>query len=218
MRTRIKLRVAALAVVATVLAAPAAASAATLRLDPAKPCFGTGDRLNFVGTGFTPGGIVDFTRDGDPIRADPPITADAAGAVDAGLTVLKRQGRKVRTYTATDRSDPAIRASTRVTVSEARVRVRPTTGRPSRVRRIAAVGFTTGRTLWAHIVRGKRVLRSFRIGRLRGACHELTTRRRLFPADPPTGQYLIQFDTERTYRRNVRQRDRYRFTVFRQGG
>jgi hypothetical protein len=211
----LKLRLAAFAAAATVLAVPAAASAATLRLDPAKPCFGTGDRLNFVGTGFTPGAIVDFTRDGDRLRADPPIRADASGTVNAGLTVRKRHGRKVRTYAARDRSKPRNRASVRVTVSEATVAIRPTTGRPARIRRIAAVGFTTGRTLWAHVVRipSGRVLRNVRLGRLRGACHRLTTRRRLFGGNPPTGRYLIQFDTRRTYRRNVRQRDHYTFTV-----
>jgi hypothetical protein len=200
---------------ATVLASPAAASAANLRLDPAKPCFGTGDRLNFIGTGFTPRGIVDFTRDGDRLRANPPIRADASGTVNAGLTVLKRHGRIVRTYAARDRSDPRNRASVRVTVSEATVRIRPATGRPARLRRIAAVGFTTGRTLWAHVVRmpGGRALRNVRIGRLRGACHRLRATRRLFRGNPPTGRYLIQFDTRRTYRRNAPQRDRYRFTV-----
>jgi hypothetical protein len=215
-----KLCLAALAAAATVLAVPATADAATLRVDPAKPCFGTGDRLNFVGTGFTPGGIVEFTRDGDAVRADPPIRADATGTVDAGLTVFKRDGQKVRTYAATDRTDPANTASTSVRVSEAQVDVRPTTGRPARLRRIAAVGFTTGRTLWVHIVRmpSGTVLRNFRIGRLRGACHRLTTRKRLFRGDPRTGQYLIQFDTKRRYRRSVRQRDRYRFTVFSRGG
>jgi hypothetical protein len=211
----LKLRLAAFAAAATVLAVPAAASAATLRLDPAKPCFGTGDRLNFVGTGFTPGAIVDFTRDGDRLRADPPIRADASGTVNAGLTVRKRHGRKVRTYAARDRSKPRNRASVRVTVSEATVAIRPTTGRPARIRRIAAVGFTTGRTLWAHVVRipSGRVLRNVRLGRLRGACHRLRARRRLFRGNPPTGRYLIQFDTRRTYRRNVGQRDHYTFTV-----
>jgi hypothetical protein len=213
----LKLRLAALASAATVVVAPAAASAATLRLDPAKPCFGTGDRLNFVGTGFTPGGIVDFTRDGNRLRADPPIRADASGTVNAALTVRKRHGRKVRTYAARDRSDPRNRASVRVTVSEATVGIRPTTGGPTRSRWIAAVGFTTGRTLWAHVVRmpSGRVLRNSRIGRLQGACHRLTTRRRLFRRNAPAGRYLIQFDTRRTYRRNVRQRDRYTFTVTR---
>lgn len=214
-----RLCVAALAAAATVIAVPAAADAATLRMDPAKPCFGTGDRLNFVGTGFTPGGIVDFTRDGDAVRADPPIRADADGAVEAGLTVLKRDGQKVRTYAATDRTDRTNRASTRVRVSEAGVEVTPTTGRPARLRRITAVGLTTGRTLWVHIVRmsSGKVLRNFRIGRLRGACRRLTTRKRLFRGDPSTGQYLIQFDTKRSYRRSVRQRHRYRFTVFGRG-
>jgi hypothetical protein len=209
-----KPRLAALASAVMILAVPGAASAATLTVRPAKPCFGTGDRVNFFGTGYTPGAIVDFTRDGERVRADPPITADATGSVEAGLTVLKRGGPRIRTYAATDRSNPANTASTRVRVSEAMVRVRPLTGRPTRIRRIAAVGFTTGRTLWAHLVRRGRVLRNFRIGALRGPCHDLTTRRRLFRSSPSFGRYLIQFDTSRRYRRSLTQRDRYNFTVF----
>jgi hypothetical protein len=210
---------AALATAAVALIAPAAASAqATLTTSPTKPCFGTGDRVNFSGTGFTPGGIVDFTRDGTPVDANPPITALADGTVKAGLTVFNERGEEQRTYAATDRTNPTITASAPVTVSALDVNMRPLSGPPTKPRRIEAMGFTGGRTLWAHIVRRGKA-RNLRIGALRGACRNLTTRKRLFGRNPAFGRHLIHFDTSRRFRRRApSQRISFRFEIFRRSG
>jgi hypothetical protein len=210
-----KLSLAAIVTVAVALIAPAAAAGqATLTTSPAKPCFGSGDRVSFSGTGFTPNGIVDFTRDGEPVDADPPITALANGTVNAGLTVFNERGVEERSYAATDRTNPAITAAAPVRVSELDVDMRPLDGAPSKPRRIAAVGFTGGSTLWAHIVfKGK--VRNLRIGRLKGACRNLTTRKQLFGDDPPFGRHLIHFDTSRRFRRDrPDQRVSFRFQIF----
>jgi hypothetical protein len=205
---------AAAAVVA--LAAPSAASAATLEVEPEKPCFGAGDRLNFVGEGYTPGAIVDFRRDGRRIRAPELIRAGSDGSVRARLTVVRRGGRERRTYTAVDRANPANRASVEVTVSGLAVRVRPRGGRSNEPRRISAAGFTTGsRTLWAHIVFEGRV-RNLRIGALRGACQRLTTTKRLFGTRPPAGEHRVYFDTSRRFRgRGRRQQIWFPFEISR---
>jgi hypothetical protein len=212
-----KLSLAAVVAAAVTLAAPAAAAAqATLRITPAKPCFGTGDAINFRGTGFTPGGIVDFTRDGEMVDADPPITALSDGTVNAGLRVFNESGVQQRSYAATDRTNPALAAAAPVTVSELDVNMTPLDGAPSRPRRIAAVGFTGGRTLWAHIVFKGRV-RNLRIGALRGDCRNLTTRKRLFGGDPPFGRHLIHFDTSRRFRRGDPEPDQrisFSFRIF----
>jgi hypothetical protein len=212
-----KLSFAVSATLAVALAGPAAASAATLVTSPKKPCFGSGDRVNFRGTGFTPGGIVDFTRDGDPVAADPPITALSDGTINAGLTVFNERGVERRSYAAIDRANPALTAAAPVTVSELDVNMRPRSGEPSEPRRIAATGFTRGSTLWAHIVfRGN--VRNFRIGALTGDCRNLTRRKRLFGADPPFGRHLIHFDTSRRFRRSVPdtfQRISFSFRIFR---
>jgi hypothetical protein len=207
---------AALVTVAVTLTAPAAAAAqATLTTSPSKPCFGSGDRVNFQGTGFTPGGIVDFTRDGEPVSAEPPITALTDGSVNAGLTVFNERGVEQRSYAATDRTNPALTAAAPVTVSELDVNMRPQSGAPSEPRRIAAVGFTGGRTLWAHIVfRGN--VRNLKIGALEGACRNLTKRKRLFGPNPPFGRHLIHFDTNRRFRPDDdEQRISFRFRIFR---
>jgi hypothetical protein len=212
-----KLPLAILATVAVALVAPAVATAqATLTTSPQKRCFGSGDRVSFQGTGFTPGGIVDFTRDGTPVAANPPITALADGTVSAGLTVFNERGVEQRSYAAVDRTKPALTAAAPVMVSELDVDMRPLDGAPSRPRRIAAVGFTGGRTLWAHIV-FKGEVRNLKVGRLKGACRNLRKRKRLFGADPAFGRHLIHFDTQRRFRRGERpaQRISFRFEIFR---
>jgi hypothetical protein len=207
---------AALATATVALTAPAAAAAqTTLTTTPVKPCFGSGDSISFRGTGFSPGGIVDFTRDGAPVSADPPITALPDGTVNAGLMVFNERGVERRSYAATDRANPALTAAAPVTVSELDVDMRPLNGPPSRPRRIAAVGFTGGTTLWAHIVFKGRV-RNLRIGALKGDCRNLTMRTRLFGANPAFGRHLIHFDTSRRFRRRESdQRVSFSFRIFR---
>jgi hypothetical protein len=211
-----KLCLAAVATAAVTLVGPSAASAATLTTFPAKPCFGSGDRITFRGTGFTPGGIVDFTRDGEPLSADEPIAARADGTVTAGLNVVVNgSGVQRRSYAATDRTNPALTAATPVTVSALDVNMRPRSGAPGEARRIVAEGFTGGTTLWAHIVFRGRV-RNLRVGALTGACRNLTTRKRLFGENPPFGRHLIHFDTSRKFRKSdPPQRISFSFRIFR---
>jgi hypothetical protein len=96
-------------------------------------------------------------------------------------------------------------------VSAVDVRIRPRSGRPGHKLRIRARGFTTGRRLYAH-VRGK-IDRNVRIGRLKRRCRKLGERRRIFPASTPTGTYVVQFDTNRRYRRSRKVKVRFRVDV-----
>ena len=77
--------------------------------------------------------------------------------------------------------------------------VGPTGGLPGRRLRIGARGFTTGTTLYAHVVRGRSV-RSRRVGRLRSPCGKLLAYKRLFGENAAAGRYEVQFDTIRSYR------------------
>jgi hypothetical protein len=193
-----KLRLIALATVATALTAPATASAATLAVDPALPCYGSGHSVNLLGTGFSPNlpsGIA-ITKDGEEIGS---LTTDATGAFNGSLRLGQRNGRRTSTYTATDTSNPTLTASTQIVVSEADVGLRPKSGSPGRKVRIKAVGFTAGSgRLYAHVVRG-RSKRNLRIGRLEGACKKITKRRRLLPRNAKVGVYVVQFDAFRKY-------------------
>jgi hypothetical protein len=179
------------------VALPAAASAAELKVDPPQDCYGSGETVSLLGSGFTPGRAsgVSVTKDGEPLGT---LTTDAVGSFNGTLRIGQRNGRRTRTYTATDTSNPTLTASTQIMVSEVDVRLSPRSSAGGRLR-IGAVGFTQGEALWAHIVRDRSV-RHLRIGKLKGACHNLRARRRLLRPGTALGTYVVQFDAFRRYK------------------
>jgi hypothetical protein len=197
------------------LAAPSAASAAELTVSPQKRCYSSGESVNLVGSGFSPTTsagdprAVNITRDGTLVGS---LDTNASGAFNGVLTLAQNRGRQTKTYTATDGADSSLTASRQITVSAVRVSLRPGSGRPGRRLRINASGFTTGKTLWAHVVKG-RSKRHVKIGRLKGACGGLQARRRLLSHSAALGVYTIQFDTFRRYNPKRPIRDRYTITV-----
>jgi hypothetical protein len=161
------------------------------------------------GSGYTPGGGVSITSDGQSIGR---TTADGAGNFGGRLTVASPTQR-VKTYTATDQANTANTASVPLTISPLDVNLAPRNGPPGRRLRIVARGFTTGRTLYAHVVRG-RSRSNVRIGTLRGPCRRLRVRRRIFRGTARPGTYTVQFDTRRRYSPDTRVRVRFRVAVF----
>ena len=180
------------------LAAPAGASAASLSIVPEKRCYSHGESVNLIGSGFGPSGSASITRDSAVVGALP---TDAFGSFNGILTLAQSSGRRTKTYTATDGTSSTLTASDQITVSEVRVGLKPNNGAPGRVMSITARGFTTGDTLWAHVIYRKS-RRHLRIGELKGACGGLETRRRLLPQNAGLGVHRIQFDTFRRYRRS----------------
>ncbi|HYP48517.1 MAG TPA: hypothetical protein VEQ61_07760 [Thermoleophilaceae bacterium] len=216
------------------LAAPAGAAAATLTPQPAKPCYRgaiprvdppgpagapakdpNGESVRLVGSAFTPRvaapGVL-ITRGGRQVGA---VGTDARGNFAGDLELFKARGEGDRIYVATERANPASSAFARIRVSAVRVAVFGNRGAAGRTLPIRARGFTTGRTLHVHITRGRRV-RTVRIGGLNGACHSLSTKRRLFSARTATGTYKLQFDTSRSYSRSTRVRVRYTVRIYRE--
>jgi len=189
------------------LAVPATASAASLTVTPEKRCYSSGESVNLLGSGFSPLGSATVTRDGTPLGA---LQTDANGAFTGVLTVAQTSGRRTKTYTASDDMVPTLTASKQITVSAVRVDLSPANGAPGRRMSIKASGFTTGKTLWAHVTKG-RSQRTVKIGTLSGACGRLKTRRRLLPQNAKLGLHRIQFDTFRRY--DPKQAVRYRYTI-----
>jgi hypothetical protein len=199
----------AVATGAVALAAPAAASAAVMTAAPVKPCYGSGEQVTLTGSGFTPSSGVNITRDGTFLDG---IETDATGAFGARLTLGLDNGRQTRTYAATDITNATLTASLQLVVSEVVVGIRPRSGPPGRRLRIRAKGFTTGQTLWVHVIRG-RSQRHINLGDLTGACRSLTTRRRILPRSAPLGLYRVQFDTYRRYDPDRLVKDLYEITI-----
>jgi hypothetical protein len=193
------------------MAAPASASAAELTVTPEKRCYSHGETVNLNGSGFTPRTDAAIDRDGTSLG---PLDTGGLGAFIGKLTLAQNRGRETRTYTATDGANPAITASDQITVSAVSVRLSPESGAPGRIMSIDARGFTTGRTLWAHVKHRKRT-RHIRLGRLKGACGKLETRRRLLRPRAAFGVHTIQFDTYRRYRPGRAVRDRATISVSR---
>jgi hypothetical protein len=102
-------------------------------------------------------------------------------------------------------TSPDAAASTQVTFSRFGIFVATAGGaaiRPRTPIRFRAVGWTTavGRPLYLHYVRGRRIVRSVRLGALAGPCGTVTkTLQRAFAFRPvPAGRYRLLFSTSLT--------------------
>jgi hypothetical protein len=215
---------AALAIAAVTLALPSTAAAeATLGVDPSAACYREQSAVHLSGAGFTPNGIVDFSRDGTPL-GDPndPIVADGGGIVYPQLILPGLvSGQRRLTYVATDKTDSSLSTQVSVLVTATDVGLRPAGGPPNRLLTISARGFFGGGTLYAHVVRrGKRPgrARNMRIGAVKGSCKKVTARKRLFFRDTAPGHYRVQFDTFRRYKASRTVKTNFTVTVFRRAG
>jgi hypothetical protein len=208
----VKSRLVVLPAALLLLAAPASASAATFGVSPSKACYRSGERLVISGSGYTLNGTVNVTSNGSSIGF---ISTNPTGAFSGFLTVGLSSGEKVKNYAATDHSNAALTAAKALRVSALDVRVRPKNGRPGRRLRIRARGFTTGKRLYAHIRRGRHYRRNVRIGRLKGACHRLNLRKRLFSSRTPAGTYKVQFDGRRHYSNKAKVKVSFTVLVYR---
>jgi hypothetical protein len=197
------------------LAAPAAEAASVSLLQPQKACYRSGERVGIGGTGYTPNSAITITSDGQALPSGP--TADGAGNFAGRLRVGMRSGEKVKTYAFTEQSNPANTASVQLRVSALSVGLSPRNGPPTRRFRIRARGFTSGSRLFAHVVR-RGYRRTVRLGRLRGPCRRIATRRRIFASGLASGIYTVQFDTRRRYSRGTGVKVRRRFQIFRRFG
>jgi hypothetical protein len=202
-------RMAAVLVAAVALVAAAPAQAATLTLVGSKSCYRFGDTLTLNGAGFTPGGQASITLEGKDLGVLP---TDAAGNFSAPLNIGSLKGVSTRTLIATDAANPANVGQAEFLGSALGVTVRPRNGGAGRKLRLNATGFTTGKRLYAHIVR-KRYRRNVFIGKLKGPCRTLKLRKRVLPATTPTGVYTVQFDTRRRYSKKTKVWVRFTVTV-----
>ena len=183
------------------------ASAAEVRTEDA--CHRVGTEVRLGGTGFSPGAAYAITMGGETLETG---VVDEAGRVAASIAAPSLRGDAIRDRVrvrVADATGVAAEAGVLVTRTTARVTPRRV-GDPRRARvRFAVFGMGERRpSVYLHTVdpRG-RVRSSVRLGRARGACGDLTSRRRtLLPFAPIRGTWRLQLDTRRTYRRTTRPR------------
>lgn len=204
---------------ATALLAPSVAQGATLTVDPAQACYRETDTIQLPGAGFTPNAQVNFTRDGVPVPANPPIVADAVGNITPLLTLPGLlSGQRNLTYVATDTANTANIATLGLLVTATDLQLEPRQGRPNRLLTLRGRGFFGGKRLWAHIKRGRGAARNVRLGRIKGACKKVRSRKRLFAANAAPGVYLVQFDAFRRFNRNREAKATFSVTISRTVG
>jgi hypothetical protein len=200
----------ALAVLAACLTAPAAASAGTLGVLPAKSCYREGEKALLGGGGYTPNGTVQVNLNG---RALSLLNTDPGGNFGGVLTIGALSGERINTYTAIDTSNTANQGTKQIRVTSLGVSVHPKSGAPGRVVRIKARGFTTGKTLYMHI-RRRHLHLNRRIGKLKGACRKLSVKRKVFSAHTHTGTYRVYFDGKRKFSTKTKVQVGFHVTVF----
>jgi hypothetical protein len=203
-------RLISLAAAAAALVAAAPAQAATLTLVGSKSCYRAGDTLTINGSGFTPNGQASVTLEGRSLGV---VATDPAGNFSTPLTIGTLKGVSQRTLVATDAVNPANTGQAQFLGSALDVTVRPRNGAAGRKLRVKASGFTTGKRLYAHILR-KGYRRNVSIGKLKGPCRTLKLRRRVLPPGTPTGVYTVQFDTKRRYSKRTKVWVKFTVTVF----
>lgn len=203
-------RFAVLPVIATALAAAASAQAATLAGD--KACYQESEPVNVVGTGFTPNGVVNFSRDNQAIG---PLTADPTGTVRGGGPAPRITPSRERKFVleARDAANPSIFATINPLATVFDVTVKPQGGNPARKRRISARGFTEGKSLYVHVRRGGKG-KNIKLGKLKRPCGTKKLRKRIFKRKAKTGIYTVQFDTRRKYTNKAFPKVTFRVTIF----
>ena len=204
-------RIARLSLIATTFVLAAPAQAATLAGD--KACYQEGEPVQVIGTGFTPNGSVNFSRDNQAFGA---INAGPTGVVTGKGTAPRISPARERRFVleARDATNPAIVATINPLATVFDVSVKPLRGNPARKRRINVRGFTAGKTLYAHVRRGGKG-RNIKLGRLKQPCGTKKVRKRIFKPGAKTGTYKVQFDTRRKYTSKAFPKVTFNVTIFR---
>jgi hypothetical protein len=176
---------ASLAAVAASVSAAGAATGPAIAVAPkcvvnAKPA--SGSPLAVAGSGFTPGDSIDLSA-GD---ANQTATANSSGKF---------------TMTAQDETTGTGSASTSFWVANLAFSTTPSVANPSKIVQFSFSGFKSGKAVYAHYLRGKKVVATQKFGRATGICGLLKAKARLFPLhNPPSGTYKVQIDDSSSYR------------------
>lgn len=188
------------------VATPSVASAATLMTDAS--CYQETGEVVLSGAGFAPMSMVSVTRDSKPLGT---ADTDANGVFQRKFETpeLPRNTRE-RLYelSATDGLNVAYM---RYRATKVFADFEPGTGNPRTLKvRFAINGFglvSRRPPVFLHYVgpRGK-ARRTVRLGMARGTCGLIrrTSQRHLFPFNPERGNWILQFDTNKTYVRGTR--------------
>ena len=211
-----RLALAGAAVAAFAAVIPSTASAATLTVGT--PCaryvpgLAAEQWIPVSGSGFTPNTdprftAVDLNYTNGDLGAFTPLAADGSFLTNVFMPtdfISSSSGRKkTYTLTATDRNNPALTASTEVTLVRAGVTTEPQRVRRNVHRKVrwSVFGAPTGARIYAHWTFKGRKRATRRMGRARGACGIARKRMPFVAARPRTGIWRVHFTRGKRFSR-----------------
>ena len=173
-----------------------------------RPCYLEQKRVELTGAGFQPGATYTVARDGQPIGTGT-VGADGSVAGAFGSDVLPA-GIAEKSFDLSV-SDGVNEANSSFRVSAFRAMFSPSRGNARRLRvRFSVFGLLAEKLpVYLHYVRPDGTsARTVYLGRTRGACGSIaqTRKRQLFPFRARHGRWLLQFDTQTSYRTGARPR------------
>jgi len=177
-----------------VTAVAPAANAAQITTD--RGCYPVGDDVRVSLTGMPVGESVDVRVD-DDVAAE--VSIDSGGAGSA--TVMAPKGRPPRPIKLRAQVSLQILAESFFRVSVPVVEMSPASAKPTTRVTYSLSGFAGSGSIYAHVARGGKLLRSVEVGTPAAPCAELRVRIPQLPLSrPPKGLYTVQFDQQRAYR------------------
>ena len=186
-------------------AAPAGASAAQIQTDAACYRDNTGT-VAVSGNGFEPNQPYQVTLDGKPLPGGAGTT-DAAGGIAGSFPTPELANDSVHAYTL-GIVQGANLPTTGFSVTPFFADFNPGTGNPKRLHvRFTVFGFalaTPNPTVYLHYVRPNgKLKRTISLGRAQGPCGTIkrSARKKLFPFNAERGNWTLQFDTRKAYRK-----------------
>jgi hypothetical protein len=189
----------------------ATASAASINLSPLQSCYLATKSATLNGAGFTPGGFVNVTVDG---QSGGGTQADTAGNFAGQFNFGPMKAVKTHTITATDATNPAITATTTFVGTTHQVVFPKRSGKPGKKVKLRGYGFIFGPKAFMH-VRGHGIKSNKFLARPKAPCGTFTVRKAIVPSDAPVGKYRLQFDHVKRYSKRTPEKFLLQLTVFR---
>lgn len=177
-------------------AAPCASTALAAAITSDKPCYRVGAPVAISLTGMPAGQTIDLRVD-DDVAAE--VTIDAQGAGSASVTAPR--GRPPRAIKLRAQDSLNILAESTFRVAVPVVEMSPTRAKPTSIVRYALSGFATGATIYVHVARGGKELRTSSVGAATSPCGLLNVRIPQLPYPAAAkGTYTVQFDQSSAYK------------------
>jgi hypothetical protein len=178
------------------------ASAATLTTD--FPCYFANKPLTWTATELAKNADYRLALDGTEVASG---KTDAEGTATGTLKTQKLPRATGEKRSVLTINDGTTSVETPFRISQFNADFAPSSGDPtSLLVRFSIFGFGARKTIFLHYLKpgvdgAKAVARTVRLGKVKGVCGKIkrTRKRHLFPFDPSSGEWRLQFDTRRTY-------------------